>query len=112
MPPTKPVDASLTSEDDAEDLTSRTDQRRERKASEEQLMQLGEALVGLSERHLARLGLPESVLVVVKETQRVPTASARNRALRFVRAALRGEDIDAIVRNLNRTGKPMAKPRR
>ena len=78
--------------DAEEDLTSRTDKRKERLAEEEGLLVLAETLVALSEQAQARLDLPEDVLAPVADARRVKSAAARNRALRLVRAALRNLD--------------------
>ena len=72
-----------------EDLTSRTDRRKERLAEEQALLTLAESLVALSEQALARLQLPEGVLDSVADARLVRSAAARNRALRLVRSALR-----------------------
>jgi ribosomal 50S subunit-associated protein YjgA (DUF615 family) len=81
-----------------EDLSSRTDRRKARIASEEALLRLGELLVGLSEQAAARLDLPEDMLEPVAEARRARSAPARNRALRLVRSALRNLDAEALQR--------------
>jgi ribosome-associated protein len=91
-----------------EDLTSRTDRRKERLAEEEALMSLAETLAGLSEQALARLDLPESVLDPVADARLVRSGAARNRALRLVRAALR----DLEHAQLRRIRDAVPEPRR
>jgi len=81
-----------------EDLTSRTDRRRERLAQEEALLRLAELLVGLSEQATARLDLPEDVLAHVADARLVRSSAAKNRALRLVRSALRNLEDEALQR--------------
>src|SRR5687768_189249 len=90
-----PTDPALDVE---EDLTSRTDRRKERLAREEQLLRLSELLVGLSEQASARLELPEDVLAPIADARRVRSAAAQNRALRLVRSALRNLDQGELLR--------------
>jgi ribosomal 50S subunit-associated protein YjgA (DUF615 family) len=81
-----------------DDLTSRTDRRKERLAEEEALLQLAETLIGISEQAAAHLNLPETVLDPVADARLVRSAAARNRALRLVRGALRALDEEALRR--------------
>jgi ribosomal 50S subunit-associated protein YjgA (DUF615 family) len=81
-----------------EDLTSRTDRRKERLAEEQVLLTLAETLVDLSEQALSRLGLPEDVLDPVADARLVRSAAAKNRALRLVRAALRNLEESELRR--------------
>src|SRR5213075_6205 len=87
-------------QDDDEDLRSRTDARKERLAREELLMSLSDALVSSGAAVLGRLELSEALTDAIRNTQSVRTGSARNRALRLVRSALRNEDFEAIRRKL------------
>jgi ribosomal 50S subunit-associated protein YjgA (DUF615 family) len=75
--------------DDPRDLRSRTDARNERKRAEARLLETAERLSGLSDRVIARLGLPEHVGEALGEARRIKRGSARNRALRSLRIALR-----------------------
>lgn len=86
------------SQEPEEDLTSRTDRRKQRIAEEEALLRLGELLVGLSEQAVARVELPEDVLTAVTDARLARSAAARNRAVRLVRSALRNLDDDALKR--------------
>jgi ribosomal 50S subunit-associated protein YjgA (DUF615 family) len=81
-----------------EDLTSRTDRRKQRIAEEEALLRLAELLVGLSEQAAARLDLPEEVRDPVADARLARSPAARNRAVRLVRSALRDLDEDALKR--------------
>ena len=85
-------------EEPEEDLTSRTDRRKERLAEEEALLRLAETLVGMSEQAAARLNLPENVLDPIADARLVRSATARNRVLRLVRAGLRELDQEALRR--------------
>ena len=76
--------------EDPRDLSSRTDARRERKRAEQELLEMAESLVKLSDRVLERLELPEDVLEVLSATRRIKSPAARNRSLRALRIALRG----------------------
>jgi ribosomal 50S subunit-associated protein YjgA (DUF615 family) len=95
-----------------EDLTSRTDRRKERLAEEEALMSLAETLVGLSEQALARLELPEGVLDPVADARLVRSSAARNRALRLVRTALRDLPEDELRRIRTAAPEPRRRRRR
>ena len=75
--------------DQDEDLTSRSDIKRARKVKEEALARLAKELVGLGERTLAKLELPEDVLDPVVDAQRIQSPIALERQLRVVRRALR-----------------------
>ena len=86
--------------DDPRDLRSRTDERRERKTSEERLMTLAESLVDLTDRSLQKLTLPEEVYDAVQNARAISSATARNRALRTLRAALRVVDSEQIQKQL------------
>jgi ribosomal 50S subunit-associated protein YjgA (DUF615 family) len=81
-----------------EDLTSRTDRRKQRIAEEEALLRLAELLVGLSEQATARLDLPEEVRDPIADARLARSAAARNRAVRLVRSALRDLDEDVLKR--------------
>jgi ribosomal 50S subunit-associated protein YjgA (DUF615 family) len=89
-----------------EDLTSRTDRRKERLAEEEALMRLAELLVGLPEQALARLDLPEGVHDPVADARLVRSGAARNRALRLVRTALRDLEQTELRRLQNAGPEP------
>ena len=75
--------------DQDEDLTSRSDIKRARKVKEEALARLAKELVGLGERTMAKLKLPEDVLDPVVDAQRIQSPIALERQLRVVRRALR-----------------------
>ena len=106
--PPKPG-SSASGADDEEDLRSRTDARRERKQSEQALMQLAKALVELPERTLRRLALAEDVQEVVAKARLVPDGGPKNRALRLVRIVLRDGDAEAIARALREVHDPPRK---
>jgi ribosome-associated protein len=85
---------------DDRDLHSRTDARRERKRSEAALADLARRLVGLTERQLSALALPEPLLDAVREARAIRSARARDRATRVVRRELRQGDAESIEEQL------------
>ena len=109
MQPPKPGAESSPEDEGEENLRSRSDARRERKASEEALMRLAKALVELPQRSLDRLALPEGVLDVVVRARLVRDPGPRNRALRLVRIALRDGDAARIAQALDEVHEPQPK---
>ncbi|HEX4337112.1 MAG TPA: ribosome biogenesis factor YjgA [Polyangiaceae bacterium] len=115
LPPRRELNGEPAPEEE-EDLRSRSDARRERKQSEEALMNLAKALVELPARTLERLKLPEQVQDVVDRARLVPGGGPKNRALRLVRIALRDGDGVGIAQALEdvhappRKGAPMPAP--
>ena len=103
--------ASSPDDEGEENLRSRSDARRERKASEEALMRLAKALVELPQRTLDRLALPEGILDVVVRARLVRDPAPRNRALRLVRIALRDGDAAQIARALEEVHEPQPRSR-
>ncbi|MBS7456246.1 ribosome biogenesis factor YjgA [Coralloluteibacterium stylophorae] len=67
---------------------SRSQNRREALA----IFDLGERLVGLSESQLAQLPIPEDMLGVIHDTQRIRAPIARKRQLQFLAKHMRHED--------------------
>lgn len=86
---------------DSEDLTSRSDVRRARKTREDALARLARELVGLGDRLLHRLGLPETVLEAVLEARLIASPRARERQLRVVRNMLRDAEWPTIRARLD-----------
>jgi ribosome-associated protein len=109
LPPKPGQTVDGTNDDEEEDLRSRSDARRERKESEEALMQLAKALVDLPERTLSKLSLPEDLLDVVLKARVVPGGGPKNRALRLVRIVLRDGDSASIARALRDVHEPPRK---
>jgi len=89
-----------------EDLTSRTDARTERRRSEAAWAEFAKTLVTMSERHLLRMQLGEELLRVVQDTRRITSPGAKNRALRLVRSALRGLDLQQLRERLEDLSHP------
>lgn len=81
-------------EDD--DLRSRTEERRARKAREDALARLARELVELAERKLEQLELDDETLDAIREARAIRSHIARNRQLRIVRSVLRDADWAAI----------------
>ncbi len=63
-------------------------------------MALAKRLVAHGDRALDRLELPEAVRAAVDDARRIVNPSARNRALRRVRIALRGPNADLVRQKL------------
>ena len=99
MPKFADSDPALDPED-AEDLRSRTDDRKERLRSEQDLMELAERLVDLAERSLGKLELPEALIDAIRRARVIRSPPARKRALRVVRSALRDGDAPRIKKQL------------
>ncbi len=95
---------------DEELRPSRTEERRLRKDAEDALAKLSTELCALSDRRLTGLGLPETVERAVLEARRIPSPTARNRALRRVRQELRSCDSSVIVAQLRSDGAPRREP--
>ena len=89
-----------------EDLTSRTDERTERRRSEEAWAEFAKTLVTMSERHLLRMQLGEELLRVVQDTRRITSPGAKNRGLRLVRTQLRGLDLQKLRERLEDLSHP------
>jgi ribosome-associated protein len=81
-----------------DDLPSRGEIRREQQEVEEALLELAKDLVLLKDRMLAKLELPETVLLALVEVRATKDGSSRNRAMRQVRTAIRGADPE-LIRN-------------
>ncbi len=92
--------------EDDEDLTSRTDARTERRRSEAAWAEFAKTLVTISERHLLRMQLGEELLRVVQDTRRITSPGAKNRALRLVRAQMRGMDLQQLRERLEDLSHP------
>jgi ribosome-associated protein len=76
---------------------SRTDQKRANRVKEEALARLSDDLARLGEAKLASLELPEDLFDAVVSLKRIPSAPARHRQLRRVRALLRDGDFGSIL---------------
>ena len=73
-----------------EDLHSRADMRRKRQKEEAALLELAGQLILLEELDVDRLDLPEEVRDAVATARSCRPGKPRTRALRLVRATLRG----------------------
>jgi ribosome-associated protein len=80
---------------------SRTDDKRERVATETALAELAERLLRVPPKVLAQLELDEETLQVLSDTQRIESAPARARALRHLRSFLRRGDWLTVLRRLD-----------
>jgi len=81
-----------------EDPHSRADARRERQKEEAALLELAGQLVLLEELDVDRLDLPEDVRDAVATARSCRLGKPRTRALRLVRATLRGHEAELATR--------------
>jgi ribosome-associated protein len=71
------------------------------------ILALGEALAALSQAQLARLPIPEALLVHIRDTQRITSHGARKRQQAFLAKQMRREDdevLDAIRDAMSKDG--------
>ena len=94
-------DPSVEQEEDDAPRRSRTDDKRERVATETALAELSERLLTATPKVLAALGLDDEALQAVEDTKRIQSPPARGRALRRVRSTLRGTDWLTVLRRLD-----------
>jgi len=86
--------------DDPRDLRSRSDARRERKQSEDHLVDLARRLTALKPRQLDRLALPETLLEAVMAARKITSPVAHARQLRIVRREIRVTDAAQLEQSL------------
>jgi len=80
---------------------SRTDDKRERVATEKALAELSERLLKVSSKVLATLELDDEAVQAVEDAKKIESAPARGRALRRVRSTLRDIDWVLLLRRLD-----------
>ncbi|MBN1611187.1 MAG: DUF615 domain-containing protein [Polyangiaceae bacterium] len=95
-----PGDPSSADDVDAS-LVSRTDLRRDQRRRESVLLALATKLAALKPEQLDRLELTDSQLETIDELRVIASASARNRALKRLRAELRETDLVVLERRMN-----------
>jgi len=88
-------------EDDDAPRRSRTDDKKQRVATETALAELAARLLTASPRALAALELDDDALSAVADAKLIESPSARGRALRRVRSTLRGTDWLTVLRRLD-----------
>ncbi len=81
-----------------EDPHSRADMRRKRQKEEAALLELAGQLVLLEELDVDRLDLPEEVRDAVATARSCRLGKPRTRALRLVRATLRGLEAELVAK--------------
>ena len=81
-----------------EDPHSRTDMRRKRQKEEAALLELAGQLVLLEELDVDRLGLPEEIRDAVATARSCRLGKPRTRAVRLVRATLRGLEAEFVAK--------------
>jgi ribosome-associated protein len=82
----------MAPEDDAPELPSKSQRKREVTA----LQELGEALVGLTKAQLARMALPARLQEAVAAAQAIVSRSARRRQLQYIGRLMREVDPEPI----------------
>ena len=94
----------MTDDDDDDDVRyrSRGDMARARKAEEKHLADLATALVASSQKTLAKLDLPETLVDALDEARRMKSHAARARQLRVVRRELPPPVADEATQWVNR----------
>ena len=80
---------------------SRTDDKRERVATETALAELSERLLKAPPKVLTALELDDDALQAILDAKKIESPPARGRALRRVRSTLRGADWLTILRRLD-----------
>jgi ribosomal 50S subunit-associated protein YjgA (DUF615 family) len=80
---------------------SRAERKRANRLAEEALARLSTELVGLNDKGLLSLALPDDVLEAVREAQAMRTAAARNRQVGKVRALLRDAQWPTVARRVS-----------
>lgn len=88
-------------EEDEAPRRSRTDDKRERVATETALAELSERLLKVPPRVLAALELDEEAVQAILDAKKIESPPARGRALRRVRSTLRGGDWLTVLRRLD-----------
>lgn len=91
----------MSAPDDADDLVSRSDKKRSRRAREDALTRLSKGLVALNRATLLRLGLDERLIEAIDEARGIKSARAHDRQLRVVRGLLRGGEWGAVATRLD-----------
>lgn len=81
-----------------EDPHSRSDMRRKRQKEETALLELAGQLVLLEELDVDRLDLPEEIRDAVATARSCRLGKPRTRALRLVRATLRGLEAQLVAK--------------
>jgi len=99
--PSPPSHSPPDLEDDDAPRRSRTDDKKQRVATETALAQLAERLLTATPRMLEALELDDDALSAVSDAKRIESAPARGRALRRVRSTLRGTDWVTLLRRLD-----------
>lgn len=95
------TDFEADERDDAARTRSRTDDKRERVATETALAELSERLLKVTPKVLEALELDDHALQAVADAKRIESPPARGRALRRVRSTLRAADWLTILRRLD-----------
>jgi len=84
-------------EEDIEQGPSKSQRKREL----QQLLQLTEKALSLSDEKLAKTGINENALNALREARKMKASGARNRQLKYVSKLIRSEDVSIIEKYLD-----------
>ncbi len=91
--------------DDNEEV--RPDSKTRKKKDMIALQKLGEELVTLNKKQLAKLPLPEILVLAIKEMERIPNSNeAKRRHLQYIGRVMRDCDHESIQKELDRMRTP------
>lgn len=92
-PPVPGAPPQAASADEPAPLRERPSKTRRKQASHE-LQSLGEALLELSDDHIATLGLSESLVDAIAAARRIRAHEARRRQMQLIGKLMRANDVD------------------
>ena len=75
----------------------------QRKRELQQLLQLTEKALSLSDEKLAKTGINEKALNALREARKMKPSGARNRQLKYISKLIRSEDVSIIENYLDET---------
>jgi ribosome-associated protein len=73
----------------------------QRKRELQQLLQLTEKALSLSDEKLAKTGIDENALDALREARKMKASGARNRQLKYISKLIRSEDVSIIEKYLD-----------
>ena len=88
-------------ENDLEDDIEQGPSKSQRKRELQQLLQLTEKALSLSDEKLAKTGINEKALAALSEARKMKPSGARNRQLKYISKLIRNEDVSIIEKYLD-----------
>lgn len=82
--------------DDFEEEAEQGPSKSQRKRELQQLLQLTENALSLSDEKLAKTGINEKALEALREARKMRASGARNRQLKYISKLIRNEDVSVI----------------